>query len=66
LFVVLRIDLDKETCHVKHAHDIHGALNETDQVTLSLRVYGKHINYTGRSMFDPDKKTETLFVVKIE
>jgi predicted metal-dependent enzyme (double-stranded beta helix superfamily) len=46
--------------------DIHGVLNETDQVTLSLHVYGKHINYTGRSMFDPDKKTETPFVVKVE
>ena len=46
--------------------DIHAVLNETDQVTLSLHVYGKHMNYTGRSMFDPDNKTETPFVVKIE
>jgi predicted metal-dependent enzyme (double-stranded beta helix superfamily) len=46
--------------------DIHAVINETDRVTLSLHVYGKHINYTGRSQFNPDKKTETPFVLKIE
>jgi predicted metal-dependent enzyme (double-stranded beta helix superfamily) len=46
--------------------DIHGVINETDNVTLSLHIYGKHINYTGRSQFDPDKKTETPFVLKVE
>jgi predicted metal-dependent enzyme (double-stranded beta helix superfamily) len=45
--------------------DIHAVINETDRVTLSLHVYGKHINYTGRSQFDPNKKTETPFVLKI-
>lgn len=45
---------------------IHSVLNETDRVTVSLHIYGKHLNYTGRSQFDPEKKTETPFVLKFE
>jgi predicted metal-dependent enzyme (double-stranded beta helix superfamily) len=45
---------------------IHSVLNETDRVTVSLHVYGRHLNYTGRSQFDPEKKTETPFVLKFE
>jgi predicted metal-dependent enzyme (double-stranded beta helix superfamily) len=44
--------------------DIHSVTNETDQVTVSLHVYGKHLNYTGRSQFDPQEKTEMPFIVK--
>jgi predicted metal-dependent enzyme (double-stranded beta helix superfamily) len=44
--------------------DIHSVTNETDQVTVSLHVYGKHLNYTGRSQFDPEQKTEMPFIVK--
>ena len=43
---------------------IHSVLNTTDRVTLSLHVYGKHLNHTGRSTFDPDAKTEQPFIVK--
>jgi predicted metal-dependent enzyme (double-stranded beta helix superfamily) len=45
---------------------IHGVWNETDVVTVSLHVYGKHINYTGRSQFDLEGQTETPFIVKME
>lgn len=45
---------------------IHSVANETDRVTLSLHVYGKHLNYTGRSQFDPETKTETPFIVKTQ
>jgi predicted metal-dependent enzyme (double-stranded beta helix superfamily) len=45
---------------------IHSVWNDTDAVTLSLHIYGKHINYTGRSQFDLDKKTETPFIVRME
>jgi predicted metal-dependent enzyme (double-stranded beta helix superfamily) len=45
---------------------VHSIWNETDAITLSLHVYGKHINCTGRSQFDPDHGTETPFIVKIE
>jgi hypothetical protein len=45
---------------------LHSIWNETEATTVSLHIYGKHLNYTGRSQFDPDKRTETPFVVKIE
>lgn len=44
---------------------IHSVVNESDQVTLSLHVYGKHVNFTQRSQFDPDKRSETPFIVKL-
>jgi predicted metal-dependent enzyme (double-stranded beta helix superfamily) len=45
---------------------IHSVINESDQVTLSLHVYGKHINYTARSQFDPEQRTEMPFLVRID
>jgi predicted metal-dependent enzyme (double-stranded beta helix superfamily) len=45
---------------------IHSVVNETDSTSLSLHVYGKHVNYTGRSRFDLEKQTESSFVVKLE
>ena len=45
---------------------IHSVTNETDVVTVSLHIYGKHINYTGRSSFDVERKTEAPFVLKME
>jgi predicted metal-dependent enzyme (double-stranded beta helix superfamily) len=44
--------------------DIHSVTNETEQVTVSLHVYGKHLNYTGRSQFDPEKNAEMPFIVQ--
>jgi len=44
---------------------IHLVWNETDQVTVSLHIYGKHINFTGRSQFDLDSRTETPFILKL-
>lgn len=45
---------------------IHSVWNETGAVTVSLHIYGKHINHTGRSQFDLRKKTETPFIVKMQ
>jgi len=28
-------------------------------------IYGKHINFTGRPQFDPEKRTETPFILKV-
>jgi predicted metal-dependent enzyme (double-stranded beta helix superfamily) len=44
---------------------IHSVCNESDHVTLSLHVYGKHVNFTDRSQFDPDKRSETPFILKL-
>lgn len=45
---------------------IHSVSNQSHQVTLSLHVYGKHINFTQRSQFDPDEHTEKPFILKID
>jgi predicted metal-dependent enzyme (double-stranded beta helix superfamily) len=37
---------------------IHSVTNDTDAVTVSLHVYGQHVNYTTRSQFDPDTRVE--------
>jgi predicted metal-dependent enzyme (double-stranded beta helix superfamily) len=44
---------------------IHSVVNESDSVTLSLHVYGKHVNHTERSQFDPAQRTETAFKIKL-
>lgn len=45
---------------------IHSVWNEGDSVTVSLHIYGKHVNHTARSQFDVEKRTETPFVVKVD
>jgi predicted metal-dependent enzyme (double-stranded beta helix superfamily) len=45
-------------------HEIHSVVNETEAVTVSLHTYGKHLNYTGRSQFDPEASVEKPFLVK--
>jgi len=39
--------------------------NDTDALTVSLHVYDKHIDHTGRSQFDPDARTESPFIVPV-
>jgi predicted metal-dependent enzyme (double-stranded beta helix superfamily) len=43
---------------------IHSVTNVGPEVALSLHVYGRHINHTGRSQFDVDARTETPWVAK--
>lgn len=43
---------------------IHSVTNVGSEVALSLHVYGRHINHTGRSQFDVAAKTETPWVAK--
>lgn len=45
---------------------IHSVWNETGKVTLSLHIYGKHPNFTGRSQYDVANEIESPFVVKVE
>lgn len=45
---------------------IHSVVNHTSQVTLSLHVYGRHVNYTQRSQFDPEQQTERAFTLTID
>jgi predicted metal-dependent enzyme (double-stranded beta helix superfamily) len=48
------------------ADQIHSVNNTGDRVTVSLHVYGRNLNYTGRSRFDPEARTETPFILKYE
>jgi hydroxyacylglutathione hydrolase len=45
-------------------HEIHSVTNDTQTVTVSLHVYGKHLNYTGRSQFNPSANTERPFLIR--
>lgn len=45
---------------------IHAVYNDSDQVTLSLHTYGKHINHTIRSQYDLDTNTAKEFKVDIK
>lgn len=44
--------------------DIHSVVNDTDRVSVSFHVYGKHVNHTGRSQFDPDTGAVERMVLK--
>lgn len=46
--------------------DIHSVHNDTDRVTVSFHVYGRHVNHTGRLVFDPDAGTVEKFLVAVE
>lgn len=46
--------------------DIHSVHNDGDEVTVSFHVYGRHVNHTGRSVFDPDAGTVERFVISVE
>jgi predicted metal-dependent enzyme (double-stranded beta helix superfamily) len=45
---------------------IHQVWNQTAAVTVSLHIYGRHINHTGRSQFDVKNDAELPFVTRIE
>ena len=42
---------------------IHSVHNPADRVSVSLHVYGKNINFTGRSQFDVERRTVTPWIV---
>jgi len=44
---------------------IHSVSNVTDAVAISLHIYGKHINYTGRSQYDLEARTERPFILDV-
>lgn len=43
---------------------IHSVYNPSDQISVSLHVYGKNVNHTARSRFDPEQRTVELWMVK--
>jgi len=45
---------------------IHSVVNESDGLTISLHIYGRHLNYTGRSQYSLDTNEKKDFVVSVE
>ncbi len=45
--------------------DIHSVENRTDATTLSLHVYGKHINFTDRYQYDPASRRAERLILKL-
>lgn len=44
---------------------IHKVWNESDQVSVSLHTYGRHVNHTNRSQFDLENNRRKAFVVNV-
>lgn len=42
---------------------IHSVWNDGDHIAVSLHIYGRHVNYTQRSRFDPDHRIEAPFLL---
>lgn len=40
---------------------IHSLRNESDGISVSLHIYGRHVNYTNRSQFDPAGRREAPY-----
>jgi len=53
---------DVARCYPEH---IHSVWNVGKGIAMSLHTYGRHINYTGRSEFDAERKLEKPYVVKV-
>lgn len=45
--------------------DIHSVTNTGTEVSVSLHTYGRHLNHTGRSVFDVAAKTEKPLIVAV-
>jgi len=45
--------------------DIHSVHNETTEIAVSLHLYGRHINHTVRSKFDPVSEREEPIQVSV-
>ena len=54
---------DVSTCMPE---DIHTVWNGGEDVAISLHTYGRHINFTGRSEFYPEKNEERPLTVTID
>ena len=53
---------DIARCYPEHIHTVK---NVGKGISMSLHTYGRHINFTGRSEFDPQRKLEKPYIVKV-
>lgn len=59
------VDIAPGTVISNYERDIHSVRNDSGEVTVSLHVYGKHINHTDRYGFDPEARTVKRLTVAI-
>ena len=48
------------------SEDIHSVWNTGREISMSLHTYGRHINHTDRSEFDPEANAERPFIVTVQ
>lgn len=58
-------DLARGTVVTVSPTDIHSVENRTASLSLSLHLYGRHLNFVPRSQFDPAAGTEKPFVITV-
>lgn len=58
-------DLERGTVVTVSPTDIHSVENRTASLSLSLHLYGRHLNFVPRSQFDPVAGTEKPFVITV-
>jgi predicted metal-dependent enzyme (double-stranded beta helix superfamily) len=58
-------DLARGTVVTVSPTDIHSVENRTAGLSLSLHLYGRHLNFVPRSQFDPVAGTEKPFVITV-
>ena len=47
-------------------HEIHSVKNMTDDIGVSIHIYGMNLNYTGRSQFDPTEHLERPYLIEFK
>lgn len=47
-------------------HEIHSVKNMTDDIGVSIHIYGMNLNYTGRSQFNPAEHIERPYLIEFK
>lgn len=58
-------ELSRGTLVTVLPEDIHSVENRTDRLSLSLHLYGRHLNFVPRRQYDPVAGTEKPFVITV-
>ena len=55
------VRVEPDTVIAMGARRIHSVQNDSKDVSVSLHIYGMHVDYTGRSRFDPESRTSSPY-----
>jgi predicted metal-dependent enzyme (double-stranded beta helix superfamily) len=53
--------IDSESCVAMPARAIHSLHNDSDGMSITLHLYGRNVNHTGRFKFDPERHTMSAY-----